>query len=129
MSTKEELHEFQKAKVKSCLRVGRDLANSRHWIAMNTGMSDRWVRRMIEELRCDGVLICNRQDGNGYYIAENTFDILRQYRQDMDRAMSILKRMKAFRKALKGEKIAGQISIDDLLMDEYMILEEGLKDG
>lgn len=79
--------------------AGRDNAISRQHLAMKTGMNDRAVRECIELLRDEGNFICN--DGAGYYIADNLDDIERQYRKDHARALSVLKRLKPFRQALR----------------------------
>ena len=123
MST-EETKARQRAAVLCCIRMGKDLANTRHWIAMHTGLNDRNVRERIEELRNEGHLICNLQDGNGYFLAENEEDIEQQYLQDYARAMSILKRMKPFRHALREAETA---DLDQVTMTE--LLKEALTDG
>lgn len=46
---------------------GRENAISRQALAQLTGMDDRQVRRMIEDARCN-VVIINLQDGKGYYL-------------------------------------------------------------
>lgn len=117
------IREEQKSRVLSCLRRGRDMANSRIWIAAHTYLGDRHVRNLIEELRCDGHLICNNQSGTGYFLADSREEIEQQYRQDMARAMSILRRMKPFRQTLMATTMPGQLSIEDLLMDEFMVME------
>ena len=98
----EELIREQRARVLGCLRHGKDLANNRFWITMKTGLSDRVVRQRIEELRNEGHLICNLQNGKGYFIAENDEEVELQYRQDCARAMSILRRIKPFRHYLRS---------------------------
>lgn len=80
-------------------------------LSNSTGLEERTVRRVIADLREDGHMIVNLQDGKGFYILdENTEDlepeamdlIARQYRQDTNRAMNILKRRKHMRKLLKS---------------------------
>jgi biotin operon repressor len=83
------------------LGVGQKNAISRANLAKRMDMPDRTVRSLIEKARCEGCLILNAQDGKGYYLASGTDDILRQYRQDTNRALSILKRRKHMRKLLK----------------------------
>lgn len=78
---------------------GRENAISRYHLCIKTGMNDRAVRECIELLRDEGNFICN--DGSGYYIADNLDDIERQYRKDHARALSVLKRLKPFRQALR----------------------------
>ncbi len=118
----EEIIARQRAAVLCCLRTGKEFANSRHWIAMHTGMNDRAVRERIEELRNEGHLICNLQNGSGYFIAEDAEDIKAQYRQDCARAMSILRRIKPFRHALRKieteERDEDQITLLELLEEE-----------
>jgi len=69
-------------------------------------MPDRKVRLIIEKARDEGCLILNKQDGKGYYLPENIEDIRKQYVQDKNRAMSILKRQKHMRRILKEANIA-----------------------
>ena len=106
-----------KKRVLACLMHGKDLANTRQWISMHTGIHDRKVREIIEELRNDGHLICNLQDGNGYFLAETTEEILQQYKQDCNRAMSIMKRAKPFRHALleRAAEESDQITFNEIL--------------
>lgn len=115
--TNAELRAAQKANVLSCLCHGHDLGADRSWISAHTGYSDRMVRNLIEDLRNEGHLICNLQDGRGYYIAETEDEIWAQYRQDCARAMSILRRIKPFRHALMraAVKKSGQMDIEDLI--------------
>jgi len=75
-------------------------AVSREELARRTGMSDRQVRREIERARANGALICNDQDGRGYWISDDRAELLAQYRQDTARALNILKRRKPLRDAL-----------------------------
>ena len=106
-----------KTRVLACLMHGKDLANTRQWISMHTGIHDRKVREIIEELRNEGHLICNLQDGNGYFLAETTEEILQQYKQDCNRAMSVLRRVKPFRHALleRAAEESDQITFNEIL--------------
>lgn len=83
--------------------LGRGHANAkpRHQLAVDLGISDRAARKLIEEARAEGLLICNDQDSKGYYIAETQEELKRQYWQDTARALSILKRRAPLREALK----------------------------
>lgn len=84
---------------------GRKNAISREVLAARLDMSDRQMRKAIEEARYAGLIILNDQSGGGYYISDDLLDMRRQYVQDTSRAMSILKRRKPLRDALKA---AGQ---------------------
>ena len=80
---------------------GRQNARSRQTLCMLTGLSDRKLRKEIEDLREQGVLVCTCEDGFGYYISEDTADLLVQYRKDMARIKAISKRTKHIRHKLK----------------------------
>lgn len=83
------------------IRYGHENARTRHEIVTESGYTDRFVRRIIEAARDAGWLVCNDQDGRGYYLGWTTDEIERQYWRDQSRALSILKRQKAFRRHLK----------------------------
>jgi len=86
------------------LHRGHSLAVTRSSLSMATGYNDRVVRELLEIARNEGALICNDQDGHGYYLAETEEEIERQYKRDRARALSVLKRLKPYRTALrKGE--------------------------
>lgn len=87
--------------VEAFLLRGRQNARSRRTLCMLTGLSDRKVRHEIEKLREQGVLVCVLEGGFGYYISEETSDLLSQYKQDMARIKAISKRTKHFRRILK----------------------------
>lgn len=88
------------------LKKGKNNAISRRRLCMEMDMSDRKVRAIIEKARDEGCLIMNEQDGKGYYLPDSIEDIYRQYVQDKNRALSILKRQKHMRKILKEANIA-----------------------
>lgn len=75
--------------------------------------SDRAMRRAIENARCEGVVICNDQNGNGYYIADTLEEVGRQYLQMLSRAKSTFRQLKAYREIIGRDE--NQISIDQLL--------------
>lgn len=81
---------------------GRENAISRQALAQLTGMDDRQVRRMIEDARCN-VVIINLQDGKGYYLptSNEREDVVRWYRATLKRAKKILRGLRAARKWLK----------------------------
>ena len=122
MSTSEELRAEQRARVLSCIRKGTEMANTRSWIAMHTGLSDRVVRQRIEELRNEGHLICNLQNGSGYFLADTDEEVERQYKQDCARAMSILRRIKPFRHYLRSldEERGDQVTFEDMALEDII---------
>lgn len=80
---------------------GKENAVSREVLATRLGLPDRTVRRLIEEARDRGEMICNDGDGEGYYLACDIGQIERQYRKDRARALTVLKRLKTMRKMLR----------------------------
>lgn len=83
------------------LDIGSDKAKTREQLCRLSGMSDRAVRKEIESLRNEGVIIVNRQDGKGYYISEDPAEMERQLRQNHARAMAILKQQRHLRRRIK----------------------------
>jgi transcriptional regulator with XRE-family HTH domain len=81
--------------------AGKGAAISRRALASMMDVSDRHLRRIIEEARNCGYLIINDSDGTGYFLAASSADIERHFRQENARALSILKRLKAARTRLK----------------------------
>lgn len=66
-----------------------------------TGLSDRIVRKRIEALRREYPIL-NHQNGRGYFISYDPAEVRSYYRQEQNRALSILYRLKPIRKILKG---------------------------
>ena len=89
------------------LKKGSKNTVTRRSLADQMGTSDRRVRKMIERAGAAGVIICNEQNGRGYYIAEDIDEIERQYRQELNRMKSMYKRTLPLRRALKeaGRKV------------------------
>ena len=87
--------------------IGKQNAVPRTELCASVGYSDRFTRQIISQLREEGYLIMNDQDGCGYYISDDLDAIEKQYRQDTSRAMKILKRRKHARRILKanGRKV------------------------
>ena len=49
------------------LGEGKENAQTRTMLAIRMGCTDRRVRKLIEELSTCGLVVCNVQDGAGYY--------------------------------------------------------------
>lgn len=80
--------------------LGKENAVTSGYLQAVLGTSARCVQQMIERARLDGHMIINDQNGRGYYISEDPDDWERQYWQDTNRALAILKRRKHLRKKL-----------------------------
>ena len=99
MSSQELMEAMAEDLVKK-IPSGQANAVTRAELARLTQLPDRQLRELLEIARDKGHLICNDQDGRGYYLAETIDEIESQYRRDHTRALSILKRLKPFRRAL-----------------------------
>lgn len=93
------------ANIENYIPYGKENAVGRYALAQITGLSDRGVRKEIQEARGRGVFIINDQNGSGYYLATSVQEIERQYRQDTARAMEILKRRKHMCRFLKAQGV------------------------
>lgn len=81
---------------------GRRNAISREALAEKLGMSDRQMRKAVEDARNEGLIILCECNGRGYYQSNDLNEIQCQYIQDTNRAMAILKRRKPMRQLLKA---------------------------
>ena len=88
--------------LQNAIPFGRENAITRADLAAKLGMSDRVMRRAIEEARLEGLFILNAQDGRGYYRTTDLAELKAQYDSDTARALSILTRRKPIRDALKA---------------------------
>ena len=80
---------------------GRENAIKRYDLAKVLQVDDRKARHYIGIARLNGVIIINEQGGDGYFQSDDVKDIMRQYKQETNRAMTILSRRKAIRNRLK----------------------------
>lgn len=86
---------------------GRNNAISRAMLRQQLNVSDREMRRAIEEARQNGTLIISHSDGSGYYIAEDISEIRAQYWREKSRLKHIYASSKPLRDILKaaGERV------------------------
>lgn len=82
---------------------GRKNAISRTELAIKVGVSDRAMRRMIEEDR-QKVPIINTQGGGGYYrpTTDDRSELLHFIKQNMSRASSVLKWVRVAKRAYRN---------------------------
>lgn len=87
--------------VLDAIPFGKENAVTREYLAAKTGLPDRQVRKAIEEIRRNHIVL-NDQDGKGYYRSYDLDDIERFYRQERARALAVLYRMRPMRTLLRG---------------------------
>ena len=73
---------------------------SRHDLSKTLEISDRRARSWVQKAREEGMVICNTQDSSGYYLPSSVEDLKRQYRQNQNRAISILRQQKYIKRRL-----------------------------
>lgn len=81
---------------------GRRNAIPREALAMKLNVSDRAARQMVETARAEGLIIINECNGRGYYQSDDLDEIYHQYKQDMRRAQSVLRRCRPMRTLLRA---------------------------
>ncbi len=75
-------------------------------------VKDRAIRKAVETLRSEGgrgSLICSSSRTRGYYMAESYEDVLKMYREERRRAMTLLVRLRKQRDAARRE-FGGQLA-------------------
>lgn len=82
-----------------------DNAIPRWLLAMNMGMGDRALRRLIEKARRLGILIGNGSDGKGYYLINDYEEAKAFYRQEQSRAINTLTTLEPLRRWLKHQEV------------------------
>jgi hypothetical protein len=93
--------------------IGKENAVTRGELVAVLNLPDRQIRRLIQEARCQGVMILNAQDGAGYYISNDAGELEKQYRANRNRAMSILLQQKYIRLRLREIAAADQVTLED----------------
>ena len=96
------LFENYDVQIEDLIPHGKDRAITRAELCAMTDMSDRAVRKHIEEARNRGILIINVQNGAGYYQSNELADIEAQFKINRSRAMSILVQQKHLYRRLKA---------------------------
>lgn len=93
--------------VLSCLRVGRQNAQSQHSLARRTGYSSRRVREAIADLifHTDVLVGSSTEHDGGYYIIENADELVEAILHLYPREIEIRKRRQALEK--KGQRAFG----------------------
>ena len=89
---------------------GSKNAIKREELVRLSGMSDREMRRCIEELRKETPIV-NLQNGRGYFRPETEEELVHYVTQEKARAMTILRNLKAAKKQL--QIVRGQLTLND----------------
>lgn len=104
--------------------VGAENAVSGRKLADICGCSERDVRKAIERLRCEGVLIlssCNRNRG-GYYRPRDSTETAGYFKRQLSRISHIWAALSPFKRYLLGLPIEGQTVLDELLKNDDEVI-------
>lgn len=96
--------------------AGKDNAISAEKLACLMNCSERRVRKCIEQLRRNGVLICStcRSRGGGYYRPRDSMETAAYVERQLSRIGSIWKALSPFKQYLKALPVPGQVALDEL---------------
>lgn len=111
MGKKYKVTEDMVATVLGHLHKGQDNAVKHDVLKSLTGLKDRQLRLALEQARQDFCVI-NMQDGKGYYLPDNKEDAKKYYKQEYNRAMSILKRLNGTKQYIS--ELEGQVEIEKI---------------
>ena len=111
MVKKYEATEEMVAAVIGHLHKGKSNAVKHDVLIKLSGLKDIQLRLALEKARRDFCII-NDQDGKGYYLPENKEDAKRYYKQEYNRAMSILVRLDGTKNYIR--QMEGQVEIEEV---------------
>ena len=97
--------------------IGSENAVSVHRLSNLCGCSEREIRRSVELMRRDGVLICSshNRDGGGYYKPRDSSETTAYFKRQLSRIGHIWAALSPFKKYLAELPIEGQTVLDILL--------------
>lgn len=90
-------------KITDFIPVGRDNAIARKTLVALTGLSDRRLREMIEAARLSGEVICNLQQGDGYFRPDDPADMEIQYKLNLARIRSLSMQNRAIKNKMRRD--------------------------
>lgn len=107
---------FNTKKFMDIIPTGKENAISGSKLACLLNCSERKVRKCIEYLRRDGVLICSTYDskGGGYYIPRNSAETSEYFGRQLSRIGHIWAALSPFKRYLKTLPVPGQLALDEL---------------
>lgn len=88
--------------------ASKDAPCSRKWLAIASGMTDRTVRREIEQMRKRGIRICSDSKSYGYWLAKSETEYKDFRKEIYGRAMTLLQTVSAM-----DNYTEGQVSLGD----------------
>lgn len=86
----------------SMIPVGHKNALRKDELQMMTGLNERVIRQYCEDLTCNKYVVCNLQDGRGYYRPETDEDYIALLNLTMSRANSLKRKSYGIKTALQA---------------------------
>lgn len=93
--------------------IGKENAVTRSKLCELTGLHDRKVRKLIADARKEGTTILNDQDGQGYFISDDLYELRRQFNANRSRALSILRQQKYLRQKIQDAENKDQLKLEE----------------
>lgn len=87
--------------------MGRENAYKLDLLSSIMGVDERTIRQMIEDLTTNGCVVCNLQNGKGYFRPTTDDDFEAMIKLSASRAKSLLRKEYAIKKALERFKYNG----------------------
>ena len=92
--------------------LGKEHAITKDVLQLWTGLSERLVRQYCEDLTCNELVVCNLQNGKGYFRPLNEDDYIAALKLTESRANSLKRKAYGIKSALKRFYIDGNILVD-----------------
>lgn len=103
--------------IEEYIPFGRENAIKRAELVALLRLSDRMVRRQIEEARLRGEVILNDQTGAGCFRSNDVAELKRQMAQNRSRALAILRQQKHIRRRIEEIERMGEPSLFEQEVD------------
>lgn len=107
---------FDYKKVEEFIPIGKENAVNGENLARLMNCSERRVRKCVEHMRRNGVLICStyRSKGGGYYRPRDSSKTADYFERQLSRIGHIWAALSPFKRYLKSLPVPGQLALDEL---------------
>lgn len=124
---KEKLHKLKDLFYRDCF--GLTNSKSREWLSSQVEVSDRVLRKMIEDLRYEfDMMICPDIQDSGYFLVdiqnENDYNMgMRFFKSQKKRALSILRNRRPFKQLFTREQLRFEYVQDKIndMLDRFLV--------
>lgn len=112
---------FDSKKFEEFIPMGKENAISGEKLARLMNCSERRVRKCIERLRRNRVLICStyKSKGGGYYRPRDSTETAEHFRRQLSRIGNIWAALSPFKQYLKALPIEGQTALDEYTLSDF----------